>query len=324
MSLKPLKWFIAASLVGVFLFQFPYHADEPILSNKLEMKVGDAVDKPLANPSIQPARTQSASVTQSAERSSAPSSSFQVKPSVLYPGDVLFIESSKKASVTLWNQTYTLKPSGDKYVRFIPIPLEVKPGPYSIESTDHKMKAQIQIQEKTFPFDAITVTKQMESMKSNTKRIASDQKKINQARSKSSATPYFTGKFMLPAEGKLTTPYGYRRVVNNKPDNPHLAIDLANKTGTPIVAAESGQVVLADAMYLNGNMIILDHGLNVFATYSHLSQIDVKPGQLVHKGQVIGKIGTTGFSTGPHLHYAMLIGNTFVNPNVFIHTAFVP
>ncbi|MGD8189358.1 M23 family metallopeptidase [Brevibacillus ginsengisoli] len=297
--MSPLKWLIATSFLVVGLFLFPFHVNAPIPANEPE------ASKP-------------------SQQTSDPAPLLYTKPDVLYPGDVLFVESPWMDTIRLWNRTYSLKPSGDKYVLFIPIPIDMKAGTYPLQSKEHQLLGHVQINAKTFPFDSITVSKQMESMKTNTKRIQSDQLKINQARSQSSSTPYFTGKFKLPVEGKLTTPYGYRRIVNNKPDNPHLAIDLANKTGTPIVAAESGKVVLADEMYLNGNIIIIDHGLNLFATYSHLSEIDVKPGEIVHKGQVIGKIGTTGFSTGPHLHYAMLIGNTFVNPNVFFDTVFIP
>ena len=126
-----------------------------------------------------------------------------------------------------------------------------------------------------------------------------------------------SGPFKQPAEGKLTTPFGYQRVVNGVPANRHAAIDIANKTGTPIWASNHGKVVLADSLYLTGNTIIIDHGLNVFSIYAHMSKLEVKTGQEVKQGQVIGQMGTTGFSTGPHLHYGMLIGNTYVNPQPF-------
>jgi len=62
---------------------------------------------------------------------------------------------------------------------------------------------------------------------------------------------------------------------------------------------------------------MIDHGISLFSSYGHMSKLDVKAGQIVKKGQLIGRVGSTGFSTGPHLHYAMLIGNTFINPNPF-------
>ncbi|MGC5327887.1 M23 family metallopeptidase [Brevibacillus sp. SYSU BS000544] len=249
--------------------------------------------------------------------------SIAILPQELFPGDVIYLESTEHPTVYLWDKKFNLQPMEKKFVRFIPIPLETKPGLYPILSGTKKSIATVQIKAKQFAVDEITVSEQMESMQRNTKRINADQQKINKARSTSSPKPYFNNTFIVPVEGEETTPYGYRRVVNKKPANPHLAIDIANKEGTPVLASQDGKVVLADTMYLNGNMIILDHGLRVYSTYSHLSVVNVKPGEMVKRGQVIGKVGTTGFSTGPHLHYAMLIGNTFVNPNSFFMNHFM-
>jgi murein DD-endopeptidase MepM/ murein hydrolase activator NlpD len=244
-------------------------------------------------------------------------SDLRVQPTRTYPGDVLFVRSKTARSVTLFQKTYHLIPSAGEYVRFIPIPIETKAGTYPLQTADLKKKVNVTIAPKTFSVDSITVTQQMNSMRQNTARINADQKKIYQARSKSSPSPYFSGSFLVPVQGRLTTPYGYQRIVNGKPASRHLAIDIANKEGTPIVAANNGKVVLAESLYLTGNTIMIDHGLNLFSSYAHLSKLEVKPGQLVTKGQVIGRVGTTGFSTGPHLHFAMLIGNTFINPNPF-------
>jgi murein DD-endopeptidase MepM/ murein hydrolase activator NlpD len=244
-----------------------------------------------------------------------------VSPSRTYPGDVVFVRSKQVQSVTLFNQTYKLQPVAGEYVRFIPVPIGVKPAVYTIQSADKTKKAQFTIAPKKFAVDSITVSKEMNNMWQNTARIAADQKKINQARSQSAKIAYFTDKFQMPAVGRLTTPYGYQRVVNGKPQSRHLAIDIANKQGTPVVASNNGKVVLAESLYLTGNTIIIDHGLNLFSSYGHLSKIEVKPGQMVKKGQIIGRVGSTGFSTGPHLHYAMLIGNTFINPNPFFQAS---
>lgn len=245
----------------------------------------------------------------------------QVQPSTIGPGDVLLVRSKKPQTVVVLNKTYTLNKTGAEYARFIPIPIETKPAAYTVTSADKKAKTTFTITRKTFQKDVITVSSQMNSMRQNTKRIDADQKKINKARSQSSPTAYFTDKFQMPLQGRLTTPYGYQRVVNGQPANRHLAIDIANKEGTPIVASHNGKVVLAESLYLTGNTVMIDHGLNVFSSYAHMSKLDVKAGQMVKKGQVIGRVGTTGFSTGPHLHYAMLIGNTFINPNPFFQAS---
>lgn len=244
-----------------------------------------------------------------------------VTPASTYPGDVILVRSKQIQSVTLFSQTYRLHPSLGEYVRFIPIPFNAKPGAYQIQSPDKRLVVPLNIAAKKFAIDSITVSKQMNEMRQDTARINSDQKKINAARSHSAQAPYFTEPFILPAKGELTTPFGYQRVVNGVPANRHSAIDIANKQGTPIWAGNNGKVVLAESMYLTGNTIIIDHGLNLFSFYAHMSKLEVKTGQEVKQGQVIGLMGTTGFSTGPHLHYGMLIGNTYINPQPFFEAS---
>jgi len=241
-----------------------------------------------------------------------------VSPQRTFPGDAVLIRSRSVKSVTLFQKTYQLHASGGEYLRLIPIPFTVKPGVYPVEFGDGKQRVSLTVSPKQFAVDSITVSKQMESMRQNTARIAADQKKINQARSQSAKTPYFHEPFLKPAQGRLSTPYGYQRVVNGKPANRHAAIDIANTEGTPIVASNSGRVVLADYLYLTGNTVVIDHGLNIFSLYAHMSNLDVKTGELVYRGQQVGRIGTTGFSTGPHLHFGVLIGNTYVNPEPFL------
>ncbi|MFF2528220.1 M23 family metallopeptidase [Brevibacillus sp. NPDC058079] len=240
-----------------------------------------------------------------------------VTPAKTYPGDVILVRSKEPQTVTVFSQNYRLQKTQDEYARFIPIPFNTKAGTYKVTSADKKLSVSVTIAPKKFEVDKLTVSKQLNKMRQDTNRINADQKKINAARSNSRAIQYFSEPFKQPAVGKLTTPFGYQRVVNGVPANRHSAIDIANKTGTPIWASNHGKVVLADSLYLTGNTIIIDHGLNIFSIYAHLSKLDVKTGQEVKQGQVIGQMGSTGFSTGPHLHYGMLVGNTYVNPQPF-------
>lgn len=254
-------------------------------------------------------------------RSNSALPTIEIKPQRTYPGDVIFVHAKNVQTVTLFKKTYQLQLSSGSYVRFIPVPVETKPGVYPVQTSNPQVKTTITVAPKTFATDSITVSSQMNAMRQNTARIDADQKEINVARSQSAKTAYFADTFQMPTQGRLTTPYGYQRVVNGKPSNRHMAIDIANKQGTPIVASNHGRVVLAESLYLTGNTVIIDHGLTLFSIYAHMSKLDVKPGQQVAKGQLIGKIGTTGFSTGPHLHYGMLIGNTYINPNPFFQSS---
>ena len=122
------------------------------------------------------------------------------------------------------------------------------------------------------------------------------------------------GAFFQPTEGKVFPNFGQRRIYNDAPRSTHTGVDIAAPQGDPIRAANAGKVVLASHLYLSGNAVIIDHGLGVFSFYGHMSKILVKRGQAVGKGDVIGKCGTTGRSTGPHLHWAVRVFDSRVDP----------
>lgn len=237
-----------------------------------------------------------------------------VFPNITYPGDVVMIRSDHAGTVKWQQVTYHLLPFETGYYAYIPISLYTRPGTYAIG------KASLTVKSKSFKTDRITVSKQKASMTTNYKRIDADQVRIDKARSKTSPTFLGTGSFVLPVKGPVTTPYGYKRIVNGKLDGYHYAIDIAAKKGTPVRAMNAGKVVLADHLYLTGNTVYIDHGMNLFSQYCHMSKLLVKTGDTVKKGQIIGLIGTTGFSTGPHLHFTFWVGNKPVNPNLFLGT----
>jgi len=122
------------------------------------------------------------------------------------------------------------------------------------------------------------------------------------------------GSFVTPNEGKAFPNFGQRRIYNDAPRSTHAGVDIAAPQGDPIRAANAGNVVLASHLYLSGNAVIIDHGLGVFSFYGHMSKILVKRRQAVGKGDVIGKCGSTGRSTGPHLHWAIRVFDSRVDP----------
>lgn len=117
-----------------------------------------------------------------------------------------------------------------------------------------------------------------------------------------------------PVEGVAVSGFGVRSVLNGQPRGPHNGLDLAAVTGTPVHAPTPGVVVYARPFYYSGNTVILDHGHGLFSTMAHLSIIDVKEGQQVTQGELLGKVGATGRVTGPHLHWAVRLHGDRVDP----------
>lgn len=227
------------------------------------------------------------------------------------PGDVVLVRSRQAGEISWQGKAYPLQPFGLGYYTYLPIPKSVKPDAYPIGDRILTVEA------KKFDTQYLQVSKEMESMRQDTARIQADQKKIDAARAKSEPRFLFDSTFVKPVEGILTTPYGYTRYVNGKLDSSHMAIDLAAKEGTPVQATNDGIVALADSLYLTGNSIYIDHGMGLFSQYAHLSKLLVKTGDRVKKGDIIGLVGTTGFSTGPHLHFTFWAHNIQANPDLF-------
>lgn len=120
--------------------------------------------------------------------------------------------------------------------------------------------------------------------------------------------------FIWPLYGRITSPFGVYRKYLGK----HIGLDIAAPTGTPVYASKSGEVVLTGWRAYYGLMVLIYHGNGVATRYAHLSKIHVKEGQLVEQGQIIGRCGSTGYSTGPHLHFEIIIDGVYVNPQKYL------
>lgn len=135
-------------------------------------------------------------------------------------------------------------------------------------------------------------------------RIKLDIKNVKRARAVlSQQTDAIINGFNWPVWGRITGIYGSQRVLNGQPRQPHYGIDIAAPPGLAVWAAADGIVQMADDLYFTGGTIIIDHGFYLNSTYSHLQTMKVKKGQRIKKGQIIGSVGSTGRSTGPHLDW---------------------
>jgi hypothetical protein len=142
---------------------------------------------------------------------------------------------------------------------------------------------------------------------------------VKAARADVSPLPFWQGKFIRPAPGRISTHFGAQRIYGDRPAAPHGGMDIAAPTGTPILSPTPAVVKLATGPFaLEGNLVILDHGLGLYSVMMHLSRIDVKPGQIVAQGETIGLVGATGRATGAHLHWGMTWMGVRVDPETLL------
>ena len=147
------------------------------------------------------------------------------------------------------------------------------------------------------------------------KRIKEENNKIGEARAINSDLPFFKNQFIMPVEGIISGVYGSQRILNGKPRWPHYGIDIAAKKGTMIKSSGSGVVTMAeDDLYYTGGTIIMDHGHGISTIYSHLETVLVSVGDKINKGDLIGTVGSTGRSTGPHLDFRVNWFQTRLDP----------
>ncbi len=155
--------------------------------------------------------------------------------------------------------------------------------------------------------------------KENLARISSEAKLVRQARASVTDRLDFLEAFELPANGRVTGVYGSQRFYNGVPKRPHFGVDYAGPVGTPVRAPASGIVTLVHPdMFYSGGTLIVDHGQELSSTFIHLSEVLVKEGQEVKKGDVIAKIGKGGRATGPHLDWRMNWRDQRLDPELML------
>lgn len=137
-------------------------------------------------------------------------------------------------------------------------------------------------------------------------RIRREQALVTAARDRDDERADFAQAFVWPVQGRISGRFGNQRVYNGQPGSAHSGMDIAAASGTPVLAPAAGVVTFAAPdLYLTGGTLLLDHGHGISSNFLHLSRIDVKVGDRIAQGQVVGAVGATGRATGPHLHWGM-------------------
>ena len=220
--------------------------------------------------------------------------------------------------IPVWREA----PSSPQLHGLLGVDLEKPPGRYewkiSWSAADGKRLAcslSVTVRAGIFPTERLTVEKQfVQPDPEQLKRAEEDQKKMKAIYDTVTPEVLWKGKFILPLKGVSTGGnFGRRRVLNGEARSPHAGVDFPAAAGTPVYAAQSGKVVLAENLYYSGNTVVIDHGYGIYTLYAHLSEIDAHAGDAVQTSAEIGKVGATGRVTGPHLHWGLTIDHARVN-----------
>lgn len=255
--------------------------------------------------------------------------SIEVHPAEARPGDPVAIRvrgTTKAPTGTLGKARLRFFRYLDGHVAFTSLPIEAKLGvrPVKVKVPAHPpIEAELNVVAADWRTRQLKVSPAFTEKRSEElqTRIVADRKAFADAQSGELSAPRFKGSFALPREATFTAFFGDRRTFNGQVTSRHYGLDLEGAVGTPIHAANDGVVVLVRDAFFSGNSVIVDHGGGVFTLYFHLSAFDVSEGDRVTRGQLIGKVGSTGRVTGPHLHWSVKIDNRYVDPQRLIELA---
>jgi murein DD-endopeptidase MepM/ murein hydrolase activator NlpD len=218
----------------------------------------------------------------------------------------------------------TFFPSSERHAWYglAGVDVEAKPGSYKLslqatqsDGTVVRYEQTIVVQSGHYKTEKLTVpSKFVQPDPETLQRIEAEKKIKDAAFSHVIAQPEWSGKFVPPIDTTVSEGFGTRRTFNGKLASVHRGLDYHAKPGSPVTAANSGEVVLARELFYEGNCVIIDHGQQFYTLYMHLSHLEVSEGEKVEKGQEIGLSGATGRATGPHLHTAVRWQGAYLDP----------
>lgn len=260
---------------------------------------------------------------------------YTLNHSTYEPGDLVVVKADHVSSDAvytfesdIYHEELTWIKQDDANYLFLPLTSKLSSGAYVLKiheeragNTVKTTQLPIEVIDKDFPTQQLKTSSTTASIRSNENEIALAEA-FKRARELNHDQPLWTGAFLQPVGGRISTEYGVIRYTNDAVESSrHNGIDFANPTGTPILATESGYVRMSEHLAITGNTIFIDHGVGIYSQYYHLETLDVGVGDYVEKGDVIGTVGSTGFSTGPHLHFSMYNNGVYVNPWKFFEAA---
>lgn len=245
------------------------------------------------------------------------------------PGQIVLVRLTdasgvRKVTIRFLNKMFVLEPAGerDEPFAFIGLDIGLAPGSHAFDITvlrkdgrTETLKREFSFSAREFPVKKLWVKEQYVTPPPEVRARVQWEAELLESIYGIVTTQWLgDGAFILPSAGEMAPNFGERRIYNNVPRSTHAGVDIRAPSGSPVRAANAGRVVLARDLYFSGKTVILNHGLGLFTYYCHFSRITVKRGEMVSKGDVVGLVGSSGRSTGPHLHWGVRIQDSRVDP----------
>jgi len=241
------------------------------------------------------------------------------------PGGVAVIDlgpSSAPPRVTLGGVSVLVIGDAARWTAVVGIALGTKPGPSHILV----QRAGTAVVRQSFAIDPVRYPEQrlnvapgkVDLSRQDIERYERERTHLAEVAATLSDSAPASLRLRQPTEGSRSSSFGLRRIFNGQPRSPHSGMDIAAPSGSPVVAAAAGRVIDTGDYFFNGKTVWVDHGRGLLTMYCHLSAIDVKPGDQLAAGEVLGAVGATGRVTGAHLHWSVSLNRAMVDPALFL------
>jgi murein DD-endopeptidase MepM/ murein hydrolase activator NlpD len=250
-------------------------------------------------------------------------------PKVIKQGDVCLIKVSGPDSLVSMDGEFrgerfplALGEQGGIYEGLIGIDMSTRPATYEVKVVARDGDGQVysgrlslKVEEVLFGTEELSLPSHLVDLKAkDLERVKKEARQLETLFQGFREERLWRGPFIRPVEGELSGIFGLNRIINGKQRSPHTGVDLKAEEGTRVLASNSGIVVLVDELFFNGKSVILDHGWGLYSMYFHLSEVQVKKGDRVDTGAILGLVGSTGRSTGAHLHWGIKLKGARVDP----------
>ena len=249
-------------------------------------------------------------------------------PHEVKQGDILTIHVRADAASTVVEGSFDKTPlyfyqEGEtSFAGIVGVDMAAEPGPHSLKVVLKARGVKSREQVFTVPVAAgnfevqhLALTKELVDLQGEIlKRYLAERKRITAIFKQVRPLKLWEYPFTRPVAGEITSTFGLRRILNGQERSPHNGVDIGAPKGAEVLACNKGVVALAQELCLEGNTIIIDHGLGLYSIYMHLSEIRVKEEDQVASGACIGLVGATGRVTGPHLHWGVKLLRARVDP----------